>query len=375
LNNKFTILEILFSHAWGGLEILCAKFCEEFKKRGHDVYAVLSSNPPLEIRLHESTIPFTIINPGLKYLDFITSFKLSGIIREKKSQIIHAHISRNLSTIILGKKIAGQGKLIFTNHVDTRLRKKDIFHRWVYGNTSRIITVSEDMKKHMLDYSPVVEEKIETIYNGITVDEFQNGYFDREKIRKKYSLKDEQIVIGCVGRITSVKNQELLIRAAPQILRTFPDTLFLFAGSEDRDKYGKGYQQFLIDLSEKLGIENYVQFTGFVNDVAELIPLFDVLVLTTLKESFGLVLIEAMAGGIPVVASRAGGVPEIIEENINGKMYEPGNKDDLVRCVTEILRDEEKRKKMGRCARETVRDKFDFQKTISSYEEVFNMLA
>jgi len=371
MRNKLNILEIALSHAWGGLELQFCKFAEEFQKLGHSVYVISAANPQIEKIINELNLPLFTITPHIKYLDVFAGYKISQIIDKYNIDIIHAHISRNLSTVILGKTISGKGKLVFTNHIDTRRKKKDIFHKWVYSHIAKLITISEDMKKHHTELTAINENKVVRIYNGINLKGFDKNLYDRTSILKKYSLPETKNIIGCIARLTSIKNQELLVRVVPEVVKYFPDTLFLFVGKEDKDKYGRGYQLFLTSLAEELGVLEKIRFTGFVDNIPEITSLFDILVLTTLKESFGLVLIEAMAMEIPAVASRAGGVPEIIDEGLNGRMYEPGSVKDLSGCIIDLLSDENGRLEMGLNARKTVENKFVMERNIKEYEKVF----
>jgi len=374
VNKKLTIFEVAFTDAWGGMEIQLPKYVAEYQCRGHRVYVVSSPNPSLRAELDSRNIKSFIIKPICKYLDFYTGIKLARLIRDLNTDIIHVHISRNLSTVILGKKIAGQGKIVFTNHTDTRREKKDIFHRWVYDNVDRIVTISDDMKKHHIELTAVDEKKVERIYRGIKLKDYDKSRFNKNEVIRKYGIKKKNNIIGCVGRLTSIKNQELLIRAAPEILSHFPDTLFLFVGREEKDKYGRGYKNFLVNLSEKLEVAGNVQFTGFVENIPEVTSVFDVSVLTTLKESFGNVIIEAMGLEIPVVASRAGGVPEILCDELNGMLYSPGDHRDLAVSVTKLLKNPELRKTLVINGRKKVEEDFNLEKNSNAYLDLFYSL-
>jgi len=227
------------------------------------------------------------------------------------------------------------------------------------------------MKKHHLELTAIESHKVTRIYRGIELEKYNKNLFNKKNIKKKYGIAENAEVIGCVGRLTPIKNQELLIRAAPEVLPHFPDMIFMFVGGEETDKIGKGYKDYLQNLSGDLGVWDKVFFTGFVENIPEITSTFDVSVLTTLKESFGNVFIEAMGLEIPVIGSRAGGVPEIIREDYNGKMYESGNHKDLARCIRNILKNPEIKITMGKHGRKLVEKEFDLKKNVNKYEELF----
>ncbi len=363
------ILEIVFSKAWGGLEMQACRISEKLSKKGHNITVAAPEESKVINSCREAEITTVTMKPLFKYLDFITALRLSGIIKEKKIDIIHCHQSKDLSTLVLAKKFAGRGKIVFTQHMDSRYNKKDLFHNWVYRNIDNIAAVTKGMSQNVFDFTPARINQIKYIYNGIDLDLYKP--VNDRKILDDYNIPRDAFVVGITARLDRLKKQELLIEAAVDVLKKFPETYFMIVGEETPSKTGEGYKKILINKIKQRDLEDRFRITGFVEDIRPLLGCFDVSVLTTPKETFGLVLIESLAMRVPVIGTENGGVPEIIENGVNGFMFEPDNAAELAERIMKLLGDSELRKQMGKRGQKIVNEKFDIDKKITEYERLF----
>jgi glycosyltransferase involved in cell wall biosynthesis len=386
MNNPLRILEIVFSESWGGLEMNACRFALKFSRLEHKILMAAPPGSRIEEYCKKNNITFHPIRPKRKYLDISTARKLKNIIQSEQCKIIHCHMSGDLSTAVLAMLFSAgyfhlfkhsswrrrQCKVVFSQHMDTRYRKKDLFHRWIFRHIDTIITVTEATKWNTLKYTPASHNQVVCIYNGVDRVIFHpvNG----NEIREKYSFSQDIYIIGLVGRLDRLKKQELLVEAAPTVLEKFPNTLFIFVGEETDSITGRGYKEELIKRIEEKRLQKYFVFWGFSDNMAEITGLFDIAVLTTPKETFGMVLIEAMAMGIPVIGTNAGGVPEIIEDWGNGLLFEPDNAGELSECISTILGDKELRKSMGKAGIKRISDLFDLDKKMQEYERLMYAL-
>ncbi len=372
MSRRIGILEVVFSNSRGGLEMLAGEFSGYFKNSGFDVTVIHPGNKMLMEKLKDSSVENDIIKPWMKYLDIKTAAGISQIIKKKGISVIHCHISRDLSTLVLAKLFAGAVKpgLIFTQHMDSRHPKNDIFHRWIYRYIDKIFTISNDMRNNQLLFTPAKENQVECVYNGVDLSSFGKEEF-RQDVRRKYNITKNEKVIGTVGRIDRLKDQELLIRSAPFIIKEFPETKFMFVGDETDSETGLGYLKFLKDLSDELGVAKNVIFVPFTPDISKILSIFDIFVLTSKKESFGLVVIEAMASGKPVIGTDAGGVPEIIADGETGYLFPPGDSEALTINVIRLLKNPDECTLFGLNGRRRAENLFDFNKNMEIYCNYF----
>ena len=368
------ILELCFSTAWGGLEIYVNTFVTEFKKRNNNVICIVRSNSRLEEEFRNNKIEHISVNPQLKYLDFIIAYEIKTKLHKKQIDIIHVHESKDLSTAILLKIFLKTPKIVFSQQMDSRYNKKDLFHRWIYKNIDQVVCMTENMKLNHLAHTPVKESQISTIYNGIDLNKFNSiSTIDKSDLLKQNNIKSDKIIIGTVGRLDSLKNQELLIDAAAILINDKKLNLhFLVIGDETESITGKGYKRKLIEKSQQYGIEENISFISFTKNIEIYFDIMDIFVLPTDKESFGYVLIEAMAKGKPVIATNQGGPKEIIVENRNGYLIEPKNFIELSEKLSSLISDQELRIKMGQESKIITNEKFDVNVTIDNYIRLFN---
>ena len=338
MNRNLKILEVVFSRSWGGLEMVACNYAKGLQNLGHDVLVVSYPDSPVANYCEDNGVPFSAIKPRLKYLDIFTARKVAKIMRNREIEILHAHISKDLSALALAKIFAGRGKLFFSLHMDTRYRKKDLFHRWIYRHIDMIVTVSKSSRNNVLENTPATYNQVTNIYNGVDTKFFRPPK-KASSLRSQMNIPDDAMVVGIVGRLDPLKNQELLIDAAPAVLEKFPNTFFLFVGTETKSKGARGYKELLIQKIKNKRLSSYFKLVDFTKRISEMFSIFDVSILTTSKETFGLVLIEAMATGIPVIGTNAGGVPEIIDDSVNGLLFEPVNADTLGVCIVKLSND------------------------------------
>lgn len=189
------------------------------------------------------------------------------------------------------------------------------------------------------------------------------------RIQQEFSLDGCYPVVGLVAHLSPIKRHEDLIRAAPRVLSKFPKARFLLVGGTHAAP--PGYIEGLGQLIHELGLEASVTFTGFRSDVAEFYPVFDALVLTSQGESFGKVLLEAMASETPVVATALGGPLEIVQDGVTGLLIPPCEPSAVADAILELACDPERARAMGRAGREWVKGKFAVDTCTRKIEDVF----
>jgi len=217
-------------------------------------------------------------------------------------------------------------------------------------------------------YKEGLEEIIDVVYNGIDLEVYKPAN-DLSRIRKEWNIPTNISVISYVGRIDKQKGLETLIKAFALLLKTGVHTKLLIAGQPVAQ--GEEYKKYLEQLATDLGIENHVDFLGHITNTTSLYQVSDVTVLPSLwSEPFGRVIVESMACGTPVVASRIGGIPESLTGEFQNGLFEPGNERDLSDTLNQIVYWRSKEPKLGERCREHVVSKFSLDKMVDGVEKV-----
>ncbi len=324
------ILQINSAKNWGGGEAHTHLVCKGLMKRGFDV--TLACRPQSAIAKVFAQEGLKTVHFGLKNaLDIGSGYKMAQFCRQNNITIIHAHLGRDYWLTAWIKLFYPSVHVVYTRHVLFPL-KKSMFHRWLFLQASKIIAVSEAVEKTVIDSDLVGKEKIVTIYNGIDIEKFSTAPVGR--LQQEISADSHTKLIGIIGQVSPLKGQDVLIKCLPHILQSRSDVRCVIIGGDFRNGT---YIDELKELAQALGIGEKVYFLGQRNDIPELFKDIDVFVLASQTESFGLVIVEAMAAGIPVVATRCGGADELIEDGITGVLVNYGDIESMTAAIIKLL--------------------------------------
>lgn len=218
--------------------------------------------------------------------------------------------------------------------------------------------------------------RMHLIHNGVELHEstYEEKERWREEFRKEFNLPLQSKVIVIIGQIAPWKRQEDAIRAMRSLLDRGHDVYLCVVGEAKFGQSCNEYWDSLHELTANLGLENHVRFTGFRKDVVEICCAADLLFLCSDNEPFGRVIIEAMSQALPVIATRAGGVPEIIDHEHSGLLYEVGDLKGLWNCAERLFNNEDLRLRIAGNAEERVNEFFTIQNTVYKVEALYQFI-
>ena len=230
-----------------------------------------------------------------------------------------------------------------------------------------VITNSQAVADHL-----PCSNKIVVVHNGIDVSCYDPDQ-ERESFRQQYQIPHGASIIGMVGRLRPWKGQTRFLKMAAEITQQYADTYFCIVGGSP---FGvdNSYPQQLRQLTADLNLRKRVIFTGHLNDVRSALAAVDIFVHPGEPEPFGLVNIEAMAMGKPVVALGHGALPEIVVPGETGLLVLPGDDNGLAQAVLSLLKNPEQRERMGRAGRERVLTHFTIQRATAEIEVILNQV-
>ena len=361
------ILQICSARTIGGGEKHLAALANGLHARGHEVYAAIRPDSGLRAELQalpeQNILPLRTQGP----LNILNAFKLAQFIRERKVDIVHGHIAHDYLLAALSAKLAGRGKLAITRHV---LFELSSLHARMLRRVDRVIAVSHAVAESLHAFDPA---KVAVIHNGIDLSRFtrQSGAQDWLQSSIKSNVQNP-FIVGMVGHLAPIKGQEEFIRAAAIVGSRRTDVTFVVAG-EDKSRSGE-YRRHLERLIEDLGLNGRVHLLGWVDDVPRVLSAMDLLISPSRSEPFGLSIVEGMACGVPVIATRSEGAREILEDGVTGKLLSTGNPEELADAIMWLHDDEEKRRSFVAHALEVVREKFALESMVSATEKVYEGL-
>lgn len=291
-------------------------------------------------------------------LDLFVIDRMAFVLKENKIDIVHVFTSTGK---LWGRLAAFKAKtkvVISTEESLFRDRCVDRFlERRFFKKTSLIITNSQASKTSAINTLKLSKDKYKVILNGVNLKPFLENYNNKNLIKQG----NEKIII-CVARFDYRKSIHTLIEAFSYIQQTTNAKLVLIGNGPEEER--------LKEKVRELNLEDKVIFLGFRNDVYKLLKEADLFVLPSIEEGFGNVIIEAMASKVCVIASRVGGIPEIIDNEINGLMFEKGNTHELQNLILKVLSDEKLRVKLVSNAFLNI-NKFSQERMVLQHEETY----
>jgi len=364
------ILQVCSAESLGGGERHVIDLTRAMIERGHQLSVAVRRDSPLVDAL--AGYPIHWYELGLRNaLDVISAQGIANVIRKNRIDVLHAHIARDYTFCGVAARIAARlgnpvGFFITRHHFNPI--KSNPIYAWTIGEARALIAVSESVRENLLESFPDFADRVVTIPNWI--DAGCCGSLSREVARARLGVA-RRLVVGVVGQITRLKRQDLFIEAAAHLIkdRYWNDAEFLIVGEAGPDD--EAYLGQLRKLTESLRIGGQVRFTGHVEDLPALLAAFDIVAAPSDNEAFSLALVEAMASGCAVVATRAGGMAELVEDGITGLLTERDNVWSLIAALSRLLTDKRLREKMGSVARASVIERFDRRSVIDRIERLY----
>jgi glycosyltransferase involved in cell wall biosynthesis len=306
--------------------------------------------------------------------DFKVVGKLARVIMEGNFDLVHTHGVRANLLGRLAARQAGKRKVITTVH---SLLEKDypgvvsrLANSWAErstrGLTDHFIAVSQGLRDRLV-CGGIPAKEVTVIYNGISLEEIRPSS-EPGAARKKMGFFPETPLVGIVARLHSVKGHSHFLEAARSILEQRPEVRFLVVGAGP-------HRPVLEKMAGSFGITDQVVFTGFIDDVYSLMADLDLLVISSLWEGFGLTAIEAMALGVPVVATEVGGLPEVVLHGETGLLVPPANPVALARNILWMLDHPGEASSMAEKGGQIVREKFTSTVMARRTEELYRRVA
>jgi glycosyltransferase involved in cell wall biosynthesis len=292
--------------------------------------------------------------------------RLARLAKERGVALVHTNSLRAHLYGLLAARLAGVPAVPYLHDLypDGWVRRGLVS---LFGFGAERIIVNSRAVQATFDDAPHCRDKVELIYPPL--DEGFGPANSPERVRVEFGLEGCYPVVGLVAHLHPMKRPEDLIRAAPQVLAEFPTARFLIVGGTHAAP--PGYFEGLVQLAADLDLRERVTFVGFRHDVAEFYTAFDMLVLTSLGEPFGKVLIEAMASETPIIGTALAGPLEIIQNGITGLLIPPRDPAAVADAILDLARHPAMVKSIGQAGREWVQDRFAIQKYTADIENLF----
>ncbi|MBU1998284.1 MAG: glycosyltransferase family 4 protein [Candidatus Omnitrophica bacterium] len=368
INRRIKVIHVITRMDWGGSPDILRILFHYLDKDVFDLRLVMGKtlHPSQttsiflnKIKNRLEVIPWLIreVNP---IYDVGTFFRLVYLFIKYHPDIVHTHTAKAGALGRLAARIAGVPVVIHTPHGHNFYGYFNPLISWLIILAEKflsffcdkIIALTKLERDDYIKHRVADKKKFVLIYHGLELDKYEQAEFDRLVAKNSFKISEDTLVVGMIGRLEPVKGPQYFMDAAIKILSLNIDVVFILAGEGSM-------RRELQEKARQLSFQDKIIFTGWLHDTRSLFSILDILILPSLNEAVGMVLIEAQSQGIPVVATRVGGVPEVVKDQITGFLVPPARSDLLAEAALRLLNSRELRFQLGQAGRNWVKDKFN----------------
>ncbi len=363
------------SRSYGGLEMNVLRLIEWLRNRGTPVTLFAPPEAPIA---HESvplSIPLVEVDMNSKYFDFYHARKTARLLREMRIDVLFISATRDIPFGSLIKRHALHDlKLVYHQHMQLGVPKRDIVHSLRFRQYDSWIVPLHYMSEQVNELTRFKPSKVRIIPFCIDTKQFRNSTLNAADARRALQLPLHRTLIGSLGRIDPKKDQEFLIRAIHALRLREHDIDAVIMGTPTLNE-GFRYHEHLLRLVEELGIRDHIHFRTFSRETLTFFTAIDIFAMMTTGETYGMVTIEALAAGVPVIANNSGGSTELLENGRLGLLYEPNNLSDFKEKIIQLLNDQPRRDFFRAEGRKVVGEKYDKDRECMEIEQLVSQLT
>jgi D-inositol-3-phosphate glycosyltransferase len=367
--NVMRVATVCFSKTVGGLELATLRRGAELRDKGHHVTAVLPDAPDLVRHAESFGLAVDRITPALPYLDLAAARKLNMVFHREGTELALVGRTRDLSTTMMaaGRDVA----VVLYQQMQSGIDKHDWFHNKVFRRLDGCISITQRAREELVGNTVLAREKISVIPYGIDIEHFSPEALGAANARGDIGIAADGFTVGIIGGFNPGKGQREFLEALRIAAEMEPELAGRIHGvlvgerPSDSDEYGAELRR----MRDALPFAERVTFLPFANDPRPAYRALDIFVLASHSETFGMVLQEALAMGLPAIATDAGGVPEIIVHEENGLLVPPKDAEAIARSIVKLYRDPALRQRLSMCARSFVRESYDAGRQYQAFEQ------
>ncbi|MBL7663851.1 MAG: glycosyltransferase family 4 protein [Bacteriovoracaceae bacterium] len=358
------VLHLSSEKSWRGGEQQIAYLIQESIKHQVEIFVCCRKNSPFEDFCQKNQIQHISLSFGQDF-DLLTAWKIKQYAIEKKIDIVHMHSARSHSMGVLAHRMGMPAKLVLSKRTDFPVKSNWFsIYKYNYPAIARILCVSGKIKE-IITPAIVRKEIVETVYSGVDLSRIQKS-MQTGFLRAKYKLSKDIVLIGNTSALSEQKDPKTFVNVARMCVEQgLPAHFFLIGDGDMRDE--------LQAYVESLGLEGRIHFTGFLKNIQQVLPELDIFFMPSRTEGLGTALLDAMSAEVPIVATRAGGIPEIVVEGRSGFIAEVGDISELSRKLSLLVKDSALRLKTAQSAKDFVKN---FSKEVTALKtfKIYNEL-
>lgn len=368
--DKKATLQCCLSTAWGGLEMVVYETAVKMRNNGFSVTTICPPGSPLQNKLVEAGLPTVGVERKNKYVAFNVIRAIRKTLKAGNFSTVLVQQTNDLWQVVPALWGMKNIRLVCVSHSFLGISKKDFLHTLLYGRCNSVVALNENHRRNLIQRLPVKEDAVEVVVNTVDPDRFHPSKRS-EAFRKEFLKSSNELLIGVVSRIDPGKGVMEAVHVAKKLRDWNLKFQLVFIGKETIGE--EGFQERMESEIRKLNLRDCVQFAGHRSNVETVIASLDILLMPSPAETFGRVLIEAMASGVPIVASSGGGVSSIVRHHVDGILAKPLDIEEMAEGIRFFFDYPDKRKKIAENGIAAAHEFYDYRKVDRKLYDILGM--
>ncbi len=355
------VVHLSTARGWRGGERQALLLAEGLQARDVPVLLLAPEGSPVETAAREAGLATESLGARGEW-DILAMVRLAAILRRTRARLVHAHDGHAVTLAAFGARWAGGIPRLCTRRVDFPVRGL-----WKYRwGMDRVVCISEAIRRICVE-AGVPEARTALVPSGIDIAAARETTRTREEAREEFTGGEKRLLLLTVASLTDHKGHRYLLDAMPRVAADLPQVLLLLVGTGELEAELKAQMNLL-------ALEEHVRFLGWREDLPDLMQAADLFVMPSHLEGLCTAAMDAQAAGLPVVATTAGGLPEVVADGRTGRLVPPRDPDALAEAILALLRDRKTRARMAHAAADTAADRFDKARMVEGTLRVYREL-
>lgn len=376
---KAPIAVLCLSASWGGMEINTAKLAGWLYERDWPVQLIAKVGSPLAEQAERQRLPIAFFTNPWRALDVPAAWRLHQLLRRHGTRVLIVTRNQDLAVAVLCKRwFARHLRIVYQQHMQIGRRKRDPLHTWRYRALDAWLAPLPGLAEQVAEYTRMDMRRVYVVPLGVELSCFLKPGLTPQQARQQLRLPLSGQLLGLLGRFDEGKGQYAVVEAYHRLRQQYPEqqNVHLVLVGEPTRNHQKAlrYHAAVLRRIEELGLSAYVHVRGFTKQPEAVYRALDVALVASANETYGMVTIEAMAAGLPIVATQTGGTREILVDGETGLLYPPGNTAAWVAAAGWCLQHPAAAQAMGARARQEAVCTYSHQRQCELTEAILRQL-
>lgn len=337
------VLQLCLSRSWGGLEMSAVTYARLLNANSVESICLTVKDSPLSAKSERSGVHTETLDEKLSWLGKVK--RLRQIMVSQQITTVFVHRLKDLGLLYPALIGLSEVDVVGFAHMLLKVSKRDPLHSLLYSRLTKLVTFTTRQKNLLIPKLPLAESKYVVAYPGVDSKKFHPDKRD-ETLRRSLGVAPDDCLIGVIGRFDRQKGQLEFVQALKILDEKNISFKAILVGAPTAGENQNNYDAEIFDFVKNNGLDSKITFSGFIDDPSKLMASLDLFVLPSYQETFGLVVLEAMASGTAVIATNAGGPPEIIANS--SAMFEPRSPLALAQTLARYISAPNERAALGR---------------------------